>query len=54
MYSGHPAGLFPSSKEAPRVVVTNGLVVPHYSLRDECVPALDVGLVLMRDPGAQL
>lgn len=31
MYSGHPMGLFPSSKEAPRVVVTNGMMVPNYS-----------------------
>ncbi|MEJ5054034.1 urocanate hydratase [Sphingobacterium sp. MYb382] len=30
-YSGHPMGLFPSSKEAPRVVVTNGMVIPNYS-----------------------
>jgi len=31
MYSGHPMGLFPSSKEAPRVVITNGMMVPNYS-----------------------
>ncbi|DAC36206.1 MAG TPA: urocanate hydratase, partial [Candidatus Thalassarchaeaceae archaeon] len=31
MYSGHPLGLFPSSPEAPRVVVTNGMVIPNYS-----------------------
>jgi urocanate hydratase len=31
MYSGHPMGLFPSHKEAPRVVVTNGMVIPNYS-----------------------
>ncbi|XP_004365980.1 urocanate hydratase [Capsaspora owczarzaki ATCC 30864] len=31
MYSGHPAGLFPSHREGPRVVVTNGMVVPNYS-----------------------
>ena len=31
MYSGHPMGLFPSSKEAPRVVVTNGMMIPNYS-----------------------
>lgn len=34
MYSGHPMGLFPSSKEAPRVVVTNGMVIPNYSSPD--------------------
>jgi len=33
MYSGHPLGLFPSSPDAPRVVVTNGMVVPNYSSR---------------------
>jgi urocanate hydratase len=31
MYSGHPMGLFPSSKNAPRVVVTNGMMIPNYS-----------------------
>ncbi len=35
MYSGHPMGLFPSSKGAPRVVVTNGMVVPNYSKPDD-------------------
>ncbi|MFL3662264.1 MAG: urocanate hydratase, partial [Polaribacter sp.] len=31
LYSGHPMGLFPSSKNAPRVVVTNGMMIPNYS-----------------------
>ena len=35
MYSGHPMGLFPSHKNAPRVVVTNGMVIPNYSGRDD-------------------
>lgn len=35
IYSGHPAGLFPSSKEAPRVVVTNGMMIPNYSKQDD-------------------
>jgi len=35
MYSGHPMGLFPSHKDAPRVVVTNGMVIPNYSSQDE-------------------
>ena len=35
MYSGHPLGLFPSSKSSPRVVVTNGMVIPNYSSRDD-------------------
>ncbi len=34
-YSGHPMGLFPSSKEAPRVVVTNGMMIPNYSKPDD-------------------
>lgn len=36
MYSGHPMGLFPSHKDAPRVVVTNGMVIPNYSSQDDC------------------
>jgi len=35
IYSGHPMGLFPSHKEAPRVVVTNGMVIPNYSKPDD-------------------
>lgn len=35
MYSGHPLGLFPSHKDAPRVVVTNGMVIPNYSKQDD-------------------
>lgn len=35
MYSGHPMGLFPSGKEAPRVIVTNGMVIPNYSSPDD-------------------
>ena len=35
MYSGHPLGLFPSHKEAPRVVVTNGMMIPNYSKKDD-------------------
>jgi urocanate hydratase len=35
MYSGHPMGLFPSHKNAPRVVVTNGMVIPNYSKPDD-------------------
>lgn len=34
IYSGHPMGLFPSHKDAPRVVVTNGMVIPNYSSKD--------------------
>lgn len=35
MYSGHPMGLFPSNREAPRVVVTNGMMIPNYSKPDD-------------------
>lgn len=35
LYSGHPMGLFPSHKDAPRVVVTNGMMIPNYSSKDE-------------------
>lgn len=35
MYSGHPMGLFPSNEDAPRVVITNGMVIPNYSKHDD-------------------
>lgn len=35
MYSGHPLGLFPSHKDAPRIVVTNGMMIPNYSKQDD-------------------
>ena len=35
MYSGHPLGLFPSTNNSPRVVVTNGMVIPNYSTKDD-------------------
>ncbi|MBC35223.1 MAG: urocanate hydratase [Bacteroidetes bacterium] len=35
LYSGHPMGLYPSHKDAPRVVVTNGMVIPNYSAQDD-------------------
>lgn len=35
LYSGHPLGLFPSSKKAPRVVVTNGMMIPNYSTKED-------------------
>ncbi|MCR5519153.1 MAG: urocanate hydratase, partial [Bacteroidales bacterium] len=35
MYSGHPMGLFPSHKDAPRVIVANGMVIPNYSKQDD-------------------
>ncbi len=35
MYSGHPMGVFPSSNDAPRVVITNGMMIPNYSKQDD-------------------
>ena len=35
LYSGHPMGLFPSHKDAPRVVITNGMMIPNYSKQDD-------------------
>src|SRR3989339_1095504 len=35
MYSGHPMGLYPSHKDAPRVIVTNGMMIPNYSKPDD-------------------
>lgn len=35
MYSGHPLGLFPSHQEAPRVVITNGMMIPNYSKKED-------------------
>ena len=37
LYSGHPLGLFPSPVRAPRLIVTNGMVIPNYSNREEYV-----------------
>lgn len=34
LYSGHPLGLFPSTSHAPRVIVSNGMVIPNYSSRE--------------------
>ena len=34
MYSGHPMGLFPSTPSAPRAVITNGMMIPNYSSRE--------------------
>ena len=48
LYSGHPLGLFPSHRDAPRVVVTNGMVIPNYSSGHDYdrMSALGVTLVL--------
>ncbi|MCP4572215.1 MAG: urocanate hydratase [bacterium] len=44
MYSGHPLGLFPSHKDAPRVVVTNGMVIPNYSSGDDYTKMAALGV----------
>ncbi|KAB0362484.1 hypothetical protein FD754_006640 [Muntiacus muntjak] len=46
MYSGHPLGLFPSSPEAPRLVITNGMVIPNYSSRTEYEKLFAVGVTM--------
>jgi urocanate hydratase len=44
LYSGHPAGLFPSSEWAPRVVVTNGMMIPNYSSPDDYLKFNSLGV----------
>ncbi|MGH0177672.1 UNVERIFIED_CONTAM: hypothetical protein FKN15_074251, partial [Acipenser sinensis] len=46
MYSGHPVGLFPSHRDAPRVVITNGMVIPNYSSRDEYEKMFALGITM--------
>ncbi|XP_078399226.1 urocanate hydratase [Cetorhinus maximus] len=46
MYSGHPQGLFPSPRNAPRVVITNGMVIPNYSSRDEYEKMFAMGVTM--------
>ncbi|KAL0600119.1 LOW QUALITY PROTEIN: Urocanate hydratase [Plecturocebus cupreus] len=46
MYSGHPLGLFPSSRSAPRLVITNGMVIPNYSSRTEYEKLFALGVTM--------
>nr|XP_056702885.1 urocanate hydratase [Euleptes europaea] len=46
MYSGHPLGLFPSHPNAPRLVITNGMVIPNYSSRDEYEKLFAMGVTM--------
>uniref|UniRef100_A0A8C9LFW4 Urocanate hydratase 1 n=1 Tax=Pavo cristatus TaxID=9049 RepID=A0A8C9LFW4_PAVCR len=46
MYSGHPLGLFPSHQYAPRLVITNGMVIPNYSSRDEYEKMFALGVTM--------
>ncbi|XP_048346462.1 urocanate hydratase [Sphaerodactylus townsendi] len=46
MYSGHPLGLFPSHPNAPRLVITNGMVIPNYSSREEYEKLFAMGVTM--------
>nr|XP_023661226.1 urocanate hydratase [Paramormyrops kingsleyae] len=46
LYSGHPQGLFPSSPSAPRAVITNGMVIPNYSSREEYEKMFALGVTM--------
>ncbi|XP_068763453.1 urocanate hydratase isoform X4 [Struthio camelus] len=46
MYSGHPLGLFPSRQYAPRLIITNGMVIPNYSTRDEYEKMFALGVTM--------
>jgi urocanate hydratase len=46
MYSGHPMGLFPSHKDAPRVVITNGMMIPNYSSKEQYNRLLALGVTM--------
>ena len=46
MYSGHPLGLFPSTRSGPRVVITNGMVIPNYSSRDHYDKMFALGVTM--------
>uniref|UniRef100_A0A8D0LB72 Urocanate hydratase n=1 Tax=Sphenodon punctatus TaxID=8508 RepID=A0A8D0LB72_SPHPU len=46
MYSGHPLGLFPSHRNAPRLIITNGMVIPNYSSRDEYEKMFAMGVTM--------
>ena len=46
LYSGHPAGLFPSRPAAPRLVITNGMMVPNYSVREDYEKYFALGVTM--------
>jgi len=46
MYSGHPMGVFPSKKHAPRLVITNGMVIPNYSSREQYEKMFALGVTM--------
>jgi len=46
MYSGHPMGLFPSSPDGPRMIITNGMVIPNYSAREDYDKMFALGVTM--------
>lgn len=50
MYSGHPLGLFPSTVHGPRVVITNGMVIPNYSSREQYDKMFALGVTMYIQP----
>jgi len=46
MYSGHPKGLFPSTPLSPRVVITNGMVIPNYSKKEDYDKMFALGVTM--------
>lgn len=46
MYSGHPLGLFPSFNSSPRCVITNGMVIPNYSSKEEYEKYFALGVTM--------
>ena len=46
MYSGHPLGLFPSPRHGPRIVITNGMVIPNYSSREQYDKMFALGVTM--------
>ena len=46
MYSGHPMGLFPSHPSNPRMIITNGMVIPNYSSKEEYDQLFALGVTM--------
>ena len=46
MYSGHPMGLFPSRADCPRLIITNGMVIPNYSTREDYDKMFALGVTM--------
>ena len=50
MYSGHPMGLFPSRPENPRLIITNGMVIPNYSTKEDYDRMFGLGVTMYDIP----